>query len=117
MIATDHAPHTAEEKSRGFDRSLNGITGLECAFPVLYTGLVQTGVLTMEQLSARMSAVPRARFGIAEPDSYVIIDTAAKYTIRPSDFLSMGTSTPFEGREVSGRILMTICDGRIVYEQ
>lgn len=116
MIATDHAPHSEEEKSRGFDGSLNGITGLECAFPVLYTGLVKTGIINIEKLIELMAVSPRRRFEIPETEDFVITDLEHPFNIRSSEFVSMGKCTPFDGMKVYGKILMTVCDGRIVYE-
>ncbi len=116
MIATDHAPHSAEEKSRGLAGSAFGIVGLECAFPVLYTGLVRKGILDLEKLIGKMTAAPRARFGIppAEGDR-TEWDLEAKYTVRPEEFLSMGRATPFAGAEVYGRCLKTVHNGRVTW--
>lgn len=100
MIATDHAPHSEEEKSRGLEKSLNGIVGLETAFPVLYTGLVLPGILSLEKLVDLMSGAPRRRFGLmpslqvgAKAD-FTIFDLDAAYDIDPATFLSKGHSTP-----------------------
>ncbi len=116
MIATDHAPHSAEEKSRGFEKSLNGITGLECAFPAMYTGLVREGIMPFERLLEMMSYVPRKRFGIQEENSYVVMDLDNAYELNSNDFVSNGKCTPFDGMQVYGRTLMTIMNGKIVYE-
>ncbi len=117
MIATDHAPHSAEEKSRGLPGSAFGIVGLECAFPVLYTGLVRTGILPLERLVRLMSSAPRERFGIPLGDEdRTEWDLEAKYRIDPDEFLSMGRSTPFAGAEVYGRCLRTVYNGRTTYE-
>lgn len=116
MIATDHAPHSAEEKSKGFEKSLNGITGLECAFPVLYTGLVRPGVMTLERLVEMMAIVPRKRFGLPMGDDYVVMDLENPYVLDSSRFLSMGKCTPFDGRTVYGKTQMTFWNGKIVYE-
>ena len=115
MIATDHAPHSAEEKSRGFARSLNGIVGLETAFPVLYTGLVLPGILTLEQLVNQMAFSPRKRFGIPLQDDYAVWDLNSAYSLDSSKFRSMGRSTPFEGWTVRGRCLLTVMNGSAVY--
>ena len=117
MIATDHAPHSAEEKSRGLAGSAFGIVGLETAFPALYTGLVRPGILTLERLVALMAFAPRERFGIplAEGDR-TEWDLAAEYEIDPAEFRSMGRATPFAGRKVFGRCLRTAHNGRTVYE-
>ena len=115
MIATDHAPHSAEEKSRGFEKSLNGIVGLETAFPALYTGLVLEGVLSLEALVALMSVRPRSRFGIPAGGDFAVWDLDTDYDIDPSTFYSMGKSTPFEGWTVLGRCLMTVHNGKVIY--
>ena len=115
MIATDHAPHSAEEKSRGFEKSLNGIVGLETAFPALYTGLVLEGVLSLEALVALMSGHPRSRFGIPAGGDFAVWDLDTDYDIDPSTFYSMGKSTPFEGWTVLGRCLMTVHNGKVIY--
>lgn len=116
MIATDHAPHSAEEKSKGFEKSLNGITGLECAFPVLYTGLVRPGVMTLERLVEMMAIAPRKRFGLPMGDGYVVMDLENPYVLDSSLFLSMGKCTPFDGWTVYGKTQMTFRNGKIVYE-
>ena len=116
MIATDHAPHSAEEKSKGFEKSLNGITGLECAFPVLYTGLARPGVMTLERLVEMMAIAPRERFGLPMGDDYVVMDLENPYVLDSSRFLSMGKCTPFDGWTVYGKTQMTFWNGKIVYE-
>ncbi len=117
MIATDHAPHSAEEKSRGLERSPFGITGLETAFPVAYTKLVKTGILTLDQLIDLLAVAPRKRFGIPfESDSFTVFDLEDSYTIDPDTFLSMGKSTPFAGWNVYGRCLLTVCHGKVVWK-
>lgn len=116
MIATDHAPHSAEEKSKGFEKSLNGITGLECAFPVLYTGLVRPGVMTLERLVEMMAIAPRKRFGLPMGDDYAVMDLENPYVLDSSRFLSMGKCTPFDGWTVYGKTQMTFRNGKIVYE-
>ena len=117
MIATDHAPHTAEEKSRGFAGSAFGIVGLETAFPVLYTSLVRSGMMPLEHLLKLMCAAPRQRFGLEmREDDYTVFDLAHPYRIDSSRFLSKGRSTPFEAMEVYGRCLKTVYKGKIIYE-
>lgn len=116
MIATDHAPHSAEEKSKGFEKSLNGITGLECAFPVLYTGLVRPGVMTLERLVEMMAIAPRKRFGLPMGDGYAVMNLENPYVLDSSRFLSMGKCTPFDGWTVYGKTQMTFRNGKIVYE-
>ena len=123
MIATDHAPHTAEEKSKGLSGSMMGIVGLETAFPILYTKLVKTGILTLEQLVALMHTNPRKRFGIGTPleigmpANLTVYDLQQSYTINPDTFLSMGRSTPFTGWEVYGKCKLTMYHGQIVWEE
>ncbi len=118
MIATDHAPHSAEEKSRGLKGSAMGIVGLETAFPLLYTYLVLPGVLPLEKLIALMSENPRKRFGIPgglADGSFTVFDLSQKSVICPADFLSMGKSTPFAGWEVQASCKLTAAGGKIVY--
>lgn len=118
MIATDHAPHSAEEKSRGLEGSLNGIVGLETAFPVLYTRLVREGIITLDRLVELMATAPRRRFGIpAGPEDYTVYDLGCQYTIDSADFFSKGRSTPFEGMKVYGRCAMTVCGGLAVWQE
>ena len=123
MIATDHAPHSAEEKSRGLEKSAMGVVGLECAFAVLYTGLVETGVLTLERLTELMSCAPARRFKLpggeikaGSPADLAVFDTDTEYTIDPAEFASKGRATPFEGWRVKGKCLMTVCAGRTVWK-
>lgn len=115
MIATDHAPHSAEEKSRGLEKSAFGIVGLETAFPVLYTKLVRGGILSLEKLIDLMALAPRRRFGIPLSGDYTVWDLDAVSSIDPETFLTAGRSTPFAGWEVSGKCLMTVSDGRVAY--
>ena len=116
MIATDHAPHSAEEKSGGLMGSAFGIVGLETAFPLLYTGLVKTGIITLEKLVQLLTENPRKRFGITADPGYTVWDLDAEYTIDPADFLSMGKATPFEGAKVSGRCLKTVYNNEEVWK-
>ncbi len=116
MIATDQAPHSAEEKSRGLEKSAMGITGLETAFPLLYTGLVKNGIITLKRLVNLLAVWPRERFGIPQTKDYCIWDLDEEYEINPSEFLSMGRATPFEGRKVFGRCLKTVHNGKTIYE-
>ena len=115
VVATDHAPHSYEEKSRGLEGSLMGVVGIETAFPTLYTHLVRTDVITLAQLVELLSVRPRERFGITKDPGFTVFDLSEKYTIDPEEFLSMGKSTPFEGMTVYGRCLATVKDGRSVY--
>ena len=114
-IATDHAPHSAEEKSRGLEKSAMGIVGLETAFPVLYTGLVQKGVLPLETLLGLLTDRPRARFSLPLGCDFSVWDLSESYTIDPSSFQSKGRATPFAGRTVQGRCLATFHQGKQVY--
>ena len=115
MIATDHAPHSEEEKSKGLKDSRMGVVGLECAFSVMYTHFVKTGIITMERLLELMCYNPRKRFGIEDEGSYTVFDLDCEYKINPEEFLSMGKKTPFEGHSVLGKCLLTVCDGREAY--
>ena len=115
MIATDHAPHSAEEKSRGLAGSAMGVVGIETAFPLLYTHLVKTGRITLERLVKLMSESPRSRFGIDSPLGVTVFDVSCEYEIDPSDFLSKGKSSPFTGERVTGKCLLTLYDGKAVY--
>jgi len=121
MIATDHAPHSAEEKSRGLLRSMMGVVGLECAFPVMYTEFVRSGRMTLGRLIELMHTNPSRRFGIGNPieigqkANFCVYDLNANYKINPADFKSLGRATPLEGREVYGRCMLTIVDGRTVH--
>ena len=117
MIATDHAPHSREEKNRGLAGSAFGVVGLECAFPVLYTGLVRPGILSLERLVHLMAEAPRRRFGIPlREDDFCEWDLEEAYEIDPEDFLSLGRATPFAGRKVYGKCLRTVRAGRVTYE-
>ena len=115
MIATDHAPHSAEEKSRGLAGSAMGVVGLETAFPVLYTKLVKTGELSIETLVRLLAVNPRRRFGLPGEGDFTVFDLGREYTIDPAEFLSMGRATPFAGMRVFGRCLMTVCAGKTVW--
>lgn len=117
MIATDHAPHSQEEKSKGLEKSFMGVVGLETAFSVLYTKLVKTGVITLEKLIEVMSINPRKRFGLADTEDICIFDLNGEYTVDPEKFLSKGRATPFKGEILSGVCRLTICDNKIVYKK
>lgn len=115
-VATDHAPHSAEEKSRGLRDSAFGIVGLETAFPLLYTYLVCRGVITLDRLIELMSRRPRQIMNLADDDSsYTLFNLDEEYEIDPSKFKSKGHSTPFKGWKVKGRCLKTVCNGKEVY--
>lgn len=117
MIATDHAPHSAQEKARGLAGSAMGIVGLETAFPILYTHLVRTGVLTLDKLVELMAVNPRKRFGFPlRTDDYAVWDLNAHYRIDPAQFCSMGKSTPFAGQTVYGRCVRNVCGGAVVWQ-
>ncbi|MFY9381127.1 MAG: dihydroorotase [Eubacteriales bacterium] len=116
MIATDHAPHSPDEKSRGLVGSLNGISGLECTFPVLYTGLVSKGVITLDKLIALMSENLRRRFGLpTRRDDFTLFCFGDGFAVDPCEFISMGKSTPFAGMRVDCRCLLTICGGKVAW--
>ncbi|MBR2315096.1 MAG: dihydroorotase [Clostridia bacterium] len=117
MIATDHAPHSAEEKSRGLEKSLMGVVGLETALPVLYTQLVKKGIITLEKLVEVMSINPCKRFGISQKDCWSVWNLEEEYTVDPDNFLSMGKATPFRGDRVFGKCLLTVHNGKIVWSE
>ena len=117
MIATDHAPHSAEEKSKGLAGSSFGIVGIETAFSVMYTHLVQKGILTLEKLIALLSDNPRKRFAIPQGDDFTVWDLGENWTVNPDEFLSKGKSTPFAGWQLQGACKLTVCDGKIVYRK
>lgn len=116
MIATDHAPHSEEEKSKGLKDSLNGIVGLETAFPSLYTFLVKKNIITLEKLIELMSTNPKKRFNIEIKNSYVVFDVKNEYEIKKEDFLSKGKSSPFIGKKVYGKCILNVYDGEIIYQ-
>lgn len=116
MIATDHAPHSAEEKGRGLEKSLMGVVGLETAFPVLYTELVMKNIITLDRLVELMSFKPKERFGIDTGCDFAVFGIDEPYKTDPNEFLSMGRATPFAGREVFGRCLLTVHNGKVVYK-
>lgn len=116
MIATDHAPHSAEEKSRGLEKSLMGVVGLETAFPVLYTYLVKEGIISLEKLIELMSVNPRKRFHIKD-SGICVYDLGKEYAIDPNEFETKGRSTPFSGRKVYGENIMTVIGGKIAWRK
>lgn len=121
-IATDHAPHSPEEKSKGLEHSAMGISGLETAFPVLYTYLVMSGKVSLQRILEALTSSPRKAFGLppvleeGAAADIAIIDTRTEFTIDSSRFLSQGHSTPFEGKRVQGKVLMTLKDGVAVWK-
>ncbi len=123
MVATDHAPHSAEEKSRGFEKSLNGIVGLETAFPSLYTHLVLPGRLSLPRLLETMCLAPRRRFGLpggieeGAAADIAVIDLSSEWVVEPERFLSLGRATPFEGMRLQGEAVMTMVGGEVVWQK
>ena len=116
MIATDHAPHSAEEKSRGLSGSAFGIVGLETAFSAMYTHLVKKNILTLDRLIDLMAIAPRRRFGIPLGTDFSVWDLHEEWTVHPEEFLSMGRATPFAGDPLQGKCCLTVCDGKVVYQ-
>ena len=116
MIATDHAPHSAEEKSKGLEGSAMGVVGIETAFATLYTALVRSGKMTLSALVQLMCDNPRKRFDISSDKGFTVFDIGEEYTINPDEFLSMGRATPFKDARVYGKCLLTVYDGKAVYE-
>lgn len=117
MIATDHAPHSAEEKSRGLEKSAMGIVGIETCFPLLYTHLVRSGILSLERLMELMVVNPRKRFNLPASEDFSVWDLDKEYTIDPEQFCSKGRATPFAGWKVFGENQMTIVGGKIVWQK
>ena len=124
MIATDHAPHSAEEKCKGLAGSAFGVSGLETAFPLLYTHFVKTGIFSLKKLVELMSINPAKRFGIpggwlekGKSADFAVFDMDKQYVIDGKKFLSKGKSTPFDGYEVSGECAMTVYNGRVVWQK
>ena len=115
MIATDHAPHSSEEKSRGLEKSAFGVVGIETAFPVMYTHFVKPGLMSWERLKELLVTNARKRFGIPLDDCWSLWDLNAEYEVDPANFQSMGKATPFEGWKLFGKCMMTVCDGMVVY--
>ncbi|MBE6646650.1 MAG: dihydroorotase [Ruminococcaceae bacterium] len=114
MIATDHAPHSAEEKSRGLEKSAFGIVGLETAFPLMYTHFIRTGRMSMEKLLDLFVYNPRKRFGLAESNGFSVWSLDEEYTVDPTAFKSMGRATPFEGEKLFGKCVATVYNGKII---
>ena len=124
MIATDHAPHSAEEKSRGLEGSLMGVVGLECAFPALYTGLVESGRISLEMLVDKMASVPAKRFGVSGGEimdggdaDLCVFDLDSEYVINAEKFQSKGKCTPFDGMRVHGKCVMTVKKGNVIWRE
>ena len=114
-IATDHAPHSAEEKSRGLEKRAFGVVGIETAFPICYTYLVKSGIITLEKLIDLLVTNPRERFGIPCGNDFTVWDLEAIDVVDPKDFLSLGKATPFAGWQIQGKCIATVCGGKIVY--
>ena len=117
MIATDHAPHSAEEKGRGLEKSLMGVVGIETAFAVMYTRFVKKGIITLEKLVDMMCVKPRERFGLRFGNDFTVFDVKNPFSVNPETFLSMGRATPFAGMELYGECILTVCDGKAVYQK
>ena len=115
MISTDHAPHSAEEKSRGLDKSAMGVVGLETAFAAVYTHLVRPGVITLDRAVELFSGNARDRFALPANGDFTVWDLDTAYTVDPAEFQTMGRATPFTGTTLYGRCLMTVHDGKIVW--
>ena len=117
MIATDHAPHSAEEKGKGLAGSAFGIVGIETAFAAMYTHMVLPGVITLERLIEMLSIAPRKRFNIPLGEEFTVWNLNEEFTVDPEEFLSMGKATPFAGWKLKGQCMLTVCDGNIVYKK
>ena len=117
MIATDHAPHSAEEKSKGLAASAFGVVGIETAFPVMYTHFVKTGMITLEKLIRLLALNARERFEIPMGDDFTVWDLDKEFTVDPADFVSKGKATPFTGWKLCGQCVLTVCDGKVVYRR
>ena len=123
VVATDHAPHTAEEKSRGLERSAMGVVGIETSFAVIYTKLVKAGVISLEKAVDVLAEAPRRIFNLGgglqegEAADIAVFDLEKEFTVDPSTFLSKGRSTPFEGWQLQGECCLTLVDGRVAYER
>ena len=122
MIATDHAPHSAEEKAKGLAKSMMGVVGIETAFPLMYTYFVENGRMPLETLVDRMAYAPRRRFGfdgginVGDRAELTVFDLSADATVDPADFVSKGKATPFEGWKVHAVCKLTVCGDKIAYE-
>jgi len=116
MIATDHAPHSSEEKSRGLEKSAFGIVGIETAFPLMYTYMVKENIISMDKLLDLLVYNPRERFGLPNGDAFSVWKLDDKYKIDPAKFISMGKATPFTDTEVFGECVATVYNGKVVYK-
>ena len=115
MIATDHAPHSAEEKAKGLEKSAFGVVGIETAFPICYTYLVKTGIITMDRLMELLVWNARKRFDLPLGNDFSVWDLEQEYAVDPAEFVSLGRATPFAGWKVFGKCMLTVCDGKVVY--
>ena len=115
-IATDHAPHSAEEKAKGLEHSAFGVVGLETAFPAVYTHLVRPGIITLEQAVRCLTVNPRRRFGITDNDSFTVWELERPFTVDPNEFHTLGRATPYAGQELYGRCVLTVAEGETVYQ-
>ena len=115
-IATDHAPHSAEEKAKGLENSAFGVVGLETAFPAIYTHLVRPGIITLEQAIRCLTENPRRRFGIPPGDSFTVWELSEAHTVNPDEFHTLGRATPYAGEVLYGRCVLTVADGNVVYK-
>ena len=115
MIATDHAPHSAEEKAKGLEKSAFGVVGIETAFPICYTYLVKTGIITMDRLMELLVWNARKRFDLPLGNDFSVWDLEQEYAVNPAEFVSLGKATPFAGWRVFGKCMLTVCDGKVVY--
>ena len=115
-IATDHAPHAAEEKAKGLEHSAFGVVGLETAFPAVYTHLVKTGLVPLETVIRALSENPRNRFGLSCGDSFTVWRLDESFTVNPDEFQTLGRATPYTGETLFGRCVLTVADGKIVYK-
>ena len=123
VIATDHAPHSAEEKAKGLEKSAMGVVGIETSLAATYTFMVQSGLISLERLVEIMATTPRELLGIegglvvGQRADAVLVDLGKEFYVEPEEFLSMGRSTPFAGMNMRGVVVMTIAGGKIVYEK
>ena len=115
MIATDHAPHSAEEKGKGLEKSAFGVVGIETAFQIMYTYFVKPGILSLDRLMDLLVTNPRKRFNIPLGCDFSVWDLSEESTVDPANFLSLGKATPFAGWKVCGRCMATVCGGKLVY--
>ena len=115
MIATDHAPHSAEEKGRGLEKSAFGIVGIETALPVMNTYMVKSGIITLDKLTDLLVYNPRERFGLPVGESFSVWRLDEEITVDPAEFISLGKATPFEGYKLYGKCYGTVCGGKVVY--